>query len=79
MNLEPGVVETPPSVLLQEETDAGNTEEVDGGGASSSPEPLPEPVPIPASKLNQRLQVRYVEGCVIACSVCSEVPSAWRE
>ena len=39
MNLEPGVVETPPFVLLQEETDAGNTEEVDGGGANSSPEP----------------------------------------
>ena len=59
MNLEPGVVETP---LLQEDTDAGNTDKVDGGGVSSSPEPLPEPVP---SKLNLRLQVRYVEGCVI--------------
>ena len=54
MNLEPGVVETP---LLQEDTDAGNTDKVDGGGVSSSPEPLPEPVPIPASKLNLRLQV----------------------
>ena len=46
------------SVWLQEETDAGSAEEVDGGGASSSPQPVP-------SKLDERLQVR-LEG-VFAC------------